>query len=480
MRIRTLAFLVALPACTSTVEGAPVTDDDADGGASSSSSSSSGGQSSGGFEKDAGPPATRPPPVITGVSPLEGDYGTPITITGDNLDEASAALSLATPTEPLTIKMSAAASPSDVIVTKWSKTEIVFKYPFPAEGAVRVTTASGQADGGSFTPSWTPGSPLSGVFSRRETLAVVSPSAGRLVAAFDGATGPKLVVAEPDGAVTAKSFSRGPTLLFQASLWVTSSGQVDGIFAAEGVLWTITDAAGAATTTKTSIAAARAAGGLDATGPYAWIANGASITRHRAPTWAATADVVTDPSPADAPGKSLAVGTDHSLYAGWGVNSNGSFPLYDHTSRPMTRRLRPGQTTFDAARSVGGGADDYMSFTRFRAGPGGRVASYYCANDTGLFSSTSWDCGEGYVADLAPPAIAGSTEYVPGWNASTTVTTYCDGATKAMKLGAEGNTASHTAPLFPCPHVAAIAADVNGDPVFVAWSGAYLYAPKKR
>jgi hypothetical protein len=300
------------------------------------------------------------------------------------------------------------------------------------------------------------------------------------VALFDGATGPKIVMTDTNGAVTSKPFARGSTMILQASLWVTASGQVDGVFVRDGALWTITDAAGAATTATTNVTATRAAGGLDATGAYAWVSNGTSITRHRAPTWAATADVVTDPSPTSAPGKSLAVGTDHSLYAGWGVNSNGSFPTYDHTSRPVTRRLRPGQTTFDPERSLGGGADDYMSFTRFRGGPGGRVASYYCANDSGLFSSTSWDCGEGYVADLAPPSMTGSTEYVPGWNATTTVATYCETATKTMKLGVEGQTASHIAPLFPCPHVAAITADSAGAPVFVTWTGAYLYAPKKR
>jgi hypothetical protein len=233
MRIRTLTLLFfAVPGCMSTVEGAPAPGSDTDGGSSTSSSSSGGssGQSSGGFDKDAGPVATRPPPIITGVAPLEGDYGTPITVTGDNLDEASAVLSLATPTEPLTIRLSQASAENQVVVTKWSKTEIVFKYPFPAEGAVRVTTTSGQADGGTFTPSWTPGSPLSGVFSRREMLAVVSPSAGSLVAIFDGATGPKIVITDANGAITTKPFLRGSTMILQASLWVTPGGQVDGFF----------------------------------------------------------------------------------------------------------------------------------------------------------------------------------------------------------------------------------------------------------
>lgn len=76
--------------------------------------------------------------------------------------------------------------------------------------------------------------------------------------------------------------------------------------------------------------------------------------------------------------------------------------------------------------------------------------------------------------------MTGSTDVVPGWNATTTVTSYCETATKTLKLGPEANTASHIAPLFPCPHVAAITADATDAPVFVTWTGAYLYAPKKR
>lgn len=77
-------------------------------------------------------------------------------------------------------------------------------------------------------------------------LAVVSPSPGRLVAAFDGATGPRIVVAESNGCVTSKPLARGSETLFQASLYVTPSGTVDGFFLREGTLRRITDDAGAA------------------------------------------------------------------------------------------------------------------------------------------------------------------------------------------------------------------------------------------
>ena len=135
-----------------------------------------------GYESDGGLAATRPPPVITR-PPLAGDYGTLVTVTGDNLDEATASLVLAGGVNPVIVKRpvnGTTSTPADVI-KKWSKTEIQFKYPFPAEGSIRVTTKSGEAEGGSFVPSWIPGAPIKALFTRRELLEVVSPSGGTLL-----------------------------------------------------------------------------------------------------------------------------------------------------------------------------------------------------------------------------------------------------------------------------------------------------------
>lgn len=55
-----------------------------------------------------------------------------------------------------------------------------------------------------------------------------------------------------------------------------------------------------------------------------------------------------------------------------------------------------------------------------RRHPGGRLWSCHCANDTGAFAATTLDCGEGYVADLAPSSTTGTTEHVPGRNGTTT------------------------------------------------------------
>lgn len=486
--VRTSLVTVAalLVACSSTIDnGYPEDGENGSSGSSGSSGASGTSGSSGDYVDPSGTGATRPPPVISSTGPLEGEYGTLVTITGDNLDEASATLQLGTPTENLSFPKPPAGTgeglPSAVI-KKWTKTEIQFKYPFPAEGAIRVVTKSGQAEGASFVPAWRPGSPLAAKLGRRELLGVVSPANGTIVAMFDGAGGPKILVGSADGSVTSKPFDRGGGALMTGSLYVTPAGKVDGFFVNNGTLWQLTDAAGTPSTSSTNVTAQRAAGGVDATGAYAWVKNGGTtVSRYRAPAWTATGETVTDPTPANAPGQSMAVGIDNSLYMGWGVNSSGSFPLYDHTTSAVTQRLRPGLTTFDAKRTVGSGADDYMVWTRFIGGPEGRVSSYFCANDTGIFGGASLDCEEGYAgAGTSAPSGTVVSEYVVGFGATSTVAVSCEKATSTLKMGPETQTAQQTPALFPCPGIVTAAADPTGAPVVLVQAGAYIYAPKKR
>ena len=177
----------------------------------------------------------------------------------------------------------------------------------------------------------------------------------------------------------------------------------------------------------------------------------------------------------------MAVAPDQSLFVGWGVNDSGSFPLYDEEAYPMVRRLRDGQTTFDAVRTAGGGQDDKMMWTRFRPGPEGRVASYYCASDAGLFESPSVDCGEGYLGvGASSPLSPTGTNYVVDYDATKAMAASCDLATATMKVGPEGDTAAQKAVLFPCPQIIAVTVDAGGAPVVLVKSGSYLYVPRKR
>jgi hypothetical protein len=417
------------------------------------------------------------------VSPLQGDYGTEVTVTGDNFDGQAANLSLGTAGEALAYGMPAQGTqskPSNVI-TKWSKTEIKFRYPFPAEGVIRVTSKSGTAEGGSFVPSWKAGTPLTGAFNRQPMLAVVSPAPGTMVAAFDGVTGPLIVIGAADGSISTKAFNRGSTSILTMSLYVTPNGSVDGFFSSGGTLWRLTDATGTATTTSTGVTAAFAAGGQDATGPYAWIRNGSSLQRVRPPSW--TVDkTATDPTPGNAPGQSIAVSADNSLFVGWGVNDSGSFPLYDHTAKAVAARLGATDGAFGTPRTVGSGADDYMIWTRFRPGPEGRVASYFCASDTGYMASTTVDCKEGYVGNgTLIPASNVASEYIVGYNATTSIAALCEVATAKLKIGPEGQTAQQEPALFPCPSaIVAVGADPTGTGQVLVRYGNQLFAPHKR
>lgn len=437
------------------------------------------GQSSGSYQNDPRDGATRPPPTITNVTPLAGDYGTLVTITGDNLDEGSAALVLGGTDEDVTIAKPSAgegAGEPSAIVTKWTKTEIQFRYPFPADGAVGIRTRSGQARGGTFVPRVRPGVPASGKFSRRDMLAIVSPAPGTVVAAFDGEAGPYLLVAT-GGDVRATAFPRGSEALRHASLFVTASGDVEGLFVAGDDLWHLTDVLGTPKATDTGIPATHAAGGSDETGTYAWIKMGTTLSRHRAPTWNATGETVADPTPNNAPGTSLAVGPEHSLYAAWGVNDGGSFPLYDHTTRPVMRRLRPGQTVFDAQKSAGGSADDYMTWTRLRPGPNGLVTSYFCASDTGVFSGASTVCRESFLGGVPASSYEAFTDYVVGYDASEAFVAGCEATSATIKVGPEADTSAQRALLFPCPSILAVAASEGRTQVLVDIGGK-IFAPR--
>ncbi len=472
-----LGLVFGAAACTSEVVGTGDGEGTSGGARGTSGTSGAGGT----YEEQPGTEAPAgPPPVITSVSPLEGDYGTEVTIQGDNFDGAT--LVLGGGAEPLRFTMPAAdteSKPSNVI-TEWSKTEIRFRYPFPADGSIRVTSPSGQAEGGTFVPTWRPGGGIAGELGRRQLLAVVSPAEGVLVAAFDGPVGPMIVVGGADGTIRTQRFERGSAALLTMSLYVTPEGRVDGFFSSGGTLWQLTDAAGAATTSSTGVAAEHAAGGHDATGPYAWIKNGTTLARVRPPAWDADL-TVQDPTPAGAPGQSIAVSPDHALVVGWGVNDGGYFPFYDHTTKAVARRLRPGSTTFDASVTMGSGADDYMLWTRFFPGPDGRLGYYFCANDTGLFSSTTLDCRDGYLGGgAAPPSSSVMSSYVVGWNATTAVVAGCEVASATIKLGPETQTAEQVKTIFPCPNVIAVAADPTGAGHMLVQSGKYLYAPRAR
>jgi hypothetical protein len=453
-------------------------------GGATAGKAGAGGQSDAGdggptFVNDSGVVAPRPP-IIATTAPLAGDYGTEVTITGDDFNSAGATLVLSSPKgTPVSFAMPTAPSndPNGVIRV-WSKTEIRFKYPFPAEGAIVVRTNAGQATAGSFLPSWSPGQPISGTFSKAGLLDVTSPAAGRIVAAFDRDTGPTLLVADGTS-VTPVAFERGAATLNQMNLVSTPGGSVAGYFAigTPPTVRRMTLSQGIATTADTAVAltadAPFFAAGIDTAGEYLWARRTAGqLVRLRAPSWTPEGVPVTEPS--NHKSLSGATSPDGSLYVVWGWNVSSTFDDYAY---PIAGRLRPAQVTFAAAVRAGPLADDYMLWTRSRAADSGEVVSYYCATDTGL-GSASTDCDEGYL-DATGTYQSGAPIAV-GFGAAGSVMAKCDSTTATLKFGPTADTVKQVGVLYPCPTPLAAVVDSAGTGLLLVKSGTDVYSPRKR
>jgi hypothetical protein len=457
------------------------------GGTGAGSGGTNGGKGGVAGQGDGGPVivndggATPPtPPTIVTVQPLTGDYGTEITITGDDLNSAGATLVLASPKgTPLMYPLPSAPNSNPATVVRvWSKTEIRFKYPFPAEGSIVVRTGAGQATAGSFVPTWSPGQPLAGAFSKAGLLDVTSSATNKIVAAFDRDSGPTLLVA--DGTVvTPIAFDRGPSTVNQMHLLASSTGEITGYFAqgSPPSVRRLTLSQGIASAADTGVVltadAPFFAAGIDATGEYLWARKTAGqLVRLRAPGWTQDAGPITEPS--NHKSLSGATSPDGSLFVVWGRDTSTTFDDYSY---PVAARLRPNQVTFAASVRAGPSADDYMFWTRARASNSGEVWTNYCATDTGI-GSPSTDCDEGYL-DATGTYQAGARIAV-GFGNTGSVIARCDDTTATFLFGPTANTAQQVPILFPCPAPLAAAVDSAGKGLILVKVGTDVYSPRQR
>ncbi len=440
----------------------------------------------GGGDDDAG--VGREPPTVTNVGPLAGDYGTLVTIDGDNLGTSDVRVELETTEGAIVLTKSQVQAPvSGEIVVKWDKTQIQFKYPFPAEGQIRVTNGEVEIDGGKFAPSWRPGASVSGTFLKTDVLGVVAPAPGKLVTVFDGpSTGAYFVVADGTS-ITPVAYDRGATALRHASVYTANNGDVEGFYASpDAHLWQMKLAGTTATTTDTGVQITAVepfvAGGTDANGAYAWIRTAnVQISRVHAPSWAVDKGPIAEPPN----GTSIvegAVAPDGSLVMAW-EHDEESF-LGDKYVLPYAATLAPGGTGFGSSVVVGPQADDYSLWLRVRgAGPSHQLATFYCAKDTDTLGNTiGTDCKEGYVGPLGTvePLPATMSDRTVGWNAAVSVAMVCDKATNTLKVGPADDAAKQVTALYPCPPEVSIAADPTGAAVMLVSTGSHIYSPRKR
>ncbi|RYZ63833.1 MAG: hypothetical protein EOP08_10170, partial [Proteobacteria bacterium] len=242
MSVRRAAYCAGLLASTSLAFACGTAGDDHDDGPTGpSASGGTSGQTRGGTSGSSGRPAfdagsssgaVEPAPRIGGLTPLAGDYGADVTLTGENLAVTGARLVLETPGGPLEIPFPEDSTDATGFVRSWEDTRIVFRYPFPASGAISVSTAGGTVQAGRFTPSWAPGPALAvqTPHTQREVLYAGSPAPGILHVLFDGRSGPRVIVAGAES-LSPVGFDRGGFPILHASLLPTATGGVEGYFA---------------------------------------------------------------------------------------------------------------------------------------------------------------------------------------------------------------------------------------------------------
>ena len=188
------------------------------GGKSSSGNSSGNGATTTGGAGD----VDYPEPIIESMEPESGPYGTLVTITGQSLGTEGMAGFLLTLGDGL-VEL----TPQDQqFVTSWTDTEIVFRYPFPAEGVISLDTPGGTAAVGRFTPTWHVAQEIESA-PAATALASISPEPNVMMILFDTMpltlleVGPSGVV---EHAVSADSID--PTSL---RLYLNAMGQVEAV-----------------------------------------------------------------------------------------------------------------------------------------------------------------------------------------------------------------------------------------------------------
>jgi hypothetical protein len=167
------------------------------------------------------PPIPPGPPEIEGMTPAGGPFGELISIQGSWLGNPSRGAQLRIGTTPSFTIL----SNDESYVESWTENEIVFRYPFPADGAISLETAQGSAAVGSFTPSWLTlatanNAPVASVIASIST-------APQTVALLFDTTPPVLLELGPEGAVQ-HEVALGGAVAGSVRLYLGSSG-IEGV-----------------------------------------------------------------------------------------------------------------------------------------------------------------------------------------------------------------------------------------------------------
>jgi hypothetical protein len=361
--------------------GAGATSDGESGG---SDGLDTGGDASGGSGET---PADYPEPTVTSLEPPSGAYGTVVTIKGAGLGNPGLAgfkLAVGNLGE---VEL----TPKDkTFVTSWSDEEIVFRFPFPAEGGVSLEGPKGAVVAGEFQPTWHVAQKLETAPAATVLASIVS-APDRLTMLFD--TDPlTLLDVGPDGAaphsVTAPKVDPSSLRLFlNASKKLEAIGvSTDAAPVLVALKNQNDDLVAQATTIKLNAEEYSVAGGTQGAAVWMKRSDGWYRARPGASGWAQDKGPIADTN-ASSPDRASGSTSDGSLFVAWSVDASG---LFDDMERGRMVKLAPTATKFAAATDASGTVDDYVTSLTLRSRGDGLVVTA-CGSDVDPFGLSGSD-----------------------------------------------------------------------------------------
>jgi hypothetical protein len=410
--------------------------------------------------------ANYPAPEIETMDPAVGPYGTAVTITGSGLGNAE----LKGFTLAVGNQGEVELTPESDEVVSWNDEEIVFRYPFPAEGAVALEGPKGNALAGEFAPTWHVAQELE-TAPAATAIASISPVPDHITMLFD--TMPlTLLDVGPDGvvehAVTAEDIETTSLRLYlNAAKKVEAVGVSTG---ADPVIVHLQNVAGDLVAAPTALELMATeygvAGGSE--GAAVWMRRAAGWQRARpsAGVWKLDKGPIADPDPS-APDRASGTSSDGSLYVAHSVDA-GSF--FDDMEAPYMKRLAPTASAFGGSMSAGGAVDDYVTSLELRSSGDGLIVRV-CGSDVDPFglSGTSKYCYDSLHAASGAqlsrvPVNAKASAHA--FTHERAVAAYCSSDQSwLIRTDLDAAAAPDPSPgeivVYPCPE--AIALEVNGD-----------------
>jgi hypothetical protein len=436
------------------------------GSAASSGKVGSGGMSGSGTGGAGGGLASYPAPEITALEPASGPYGTVVTITGTGLGNADL--------EGFTLAVGnqgeVELTPESDEVVSWSDEEIVFRYPFPAEGAVALEGPKGDALAGEFAPSWHVAQQLE-TAPVASVIASISPEPGRIILLFD--TMPLTLLDIGADGVVGREVTATDVETTSLRLYLDAAKKVQGVGVSTGADPVIVhlqnmadDLVAVPTAIELMASEYGVAGGSE--GATVWMrrAGGWQRARPSAGVWQLDKGPIADPDPS-APDRASGASSDGSLYV---AHSEDTGNFLDDMEAPYMRRLAPTAAAFGASMAAGGSVDDYVTSLELRSSGDGLIVRV-CGSDVDPFglSGTSNYCFDSLHAPSGArlshvPVNAKASAHA--FTHERAVAAYCSSDQSwfirtDLDAVAEPEPSPGEIVLYPCPQ--AIALEVSGD-----------------